>query len=263
MSIRVMSAVWSDMRIRSQAELLLLLALADHARDDGVCWPSMRSIAAKARVDERSARRIVRRLAERGLITIIEQGGCDEDGRNVPNRYRVLAGETRQADGGTLCPPGGTVSQGIRGDRESPRGDSEDTDGGAYGPPEGAYGPPKRHNNHQREPSTTTTTRARSNSAEASSSCGSVFRGNEEEAATGLAQVLATEFRLSGKQRQVVAEYCESHGAAYLEEKAEIVRRQPCRNAAGAFLAALREDWQLPVNSKANDDMAQMMGWEL
>ena len=141
MSIRVMSAVWSDMRIRSQAELLLLLALAAHARDDGVCWPSMRSIAAKARVDERSARRIVRRLAERGLITIIEQGGCDEDGRNVPNRYRVLAGETRQADGGTLCPPGGTVSQGIRGDRESPRGDSEDTDGGAYGPPRGPMVP--------------------------------------------------------------------------------------------------------------------------
>ena len=116
------------------------------------------------------------------------------------------------------------------------------------------------------------TTRARSNSAKASSSCGSVFRGKEEESApartnhnhaTGLAQVLATEFRLSGKQRQVVAEYCESQGAAYLEEKAEIVRRQPCRNAAGAFLAALREDWQSPVNSKANDDLAQRMGWEL
>ena len=38
------------------AELLVLLALADHARDDGVCWPSIRTIAAKARVEERSRR---------------------------------------------------------------------------------------------------------------------------------------------------------------------------------------------------------------
>jgi len=65
MSIRLMSQVWEDTRIGSQAELLVLLALADHARDDGLCWPSMRSIAGKARIEERSAQRIIRRLIEK------------------------------------------------------------------------------------------------------------------------------------------------------------------------------------------------------
>jgi Helix-turn-helix domain len=67
MSIRLMSQVWEDVRIRSQAELLVLLALADHARDDGLCWPSMRTIAAKARIEERSAQRILRRLSDAKL----------------------------------------------------------------------------------------------------------------------------------------------------------------------------------------------------
>jgi len=34
----------------------------------------------------------------------------------------------------------------------------------------------------------------------------------------------------------------------YLEAKADIVRMQPRRNAAGALLAALRDDWQVPVS---------------
>jgi hypothetical protein len=61
MSIRLMSQVWEDARIQSQAELLVLLALADHARDDGLCWLSIRTIATKARIEERSAQRILRR----------------------------------------------------------------------------------------------------------------------------------------------------------------------------------------------------------
>src|SRR5258707_9132915 len=125
MSIRLMSQVWEDTRIESQAELLVLLALADHARDDGLCWPSMRSIAGKARIEERSAQRIVRRLIEKGLIELVSQGGCVE-GHNTPNRYRVLAGETRQTHGATAGHPWVTMGRAIRGDRESPPGDPED-----------------------------------------------------------------------------------------------------------------------------------------
>src|ERR1700760_4485116 len=88
LSIRLMSQVWEDPRIQSQPELLVLLALADHARDDGVCWPSIRTIAAKARVEKRSAQRILRRLIEKGLVELVTKGGCI-DGHNVPNRYRV------------------------------------------------------------------------------------------------------------------------------------------------------------------------------
>jgi Helix-turn-helix domain len=83
-----------------------------------------------------------------------------------------------------------------------------------------------------------------------------------ESASSGaaLGLELAKEFGLSGNQRQRLAEYCESHGVAYLEEKAQIVRSQPCRNAAGAFLAALREDWQ-PAVSIETGAMTGTMNW--
>src|SRR5260221_9304478 len=95
MSIRLMSQVWEDTRVESQSELLVLLALAHHARDNGLCWPSMRSIAVKARIEKRSAQRIDRRLIEKGLIELVSQGGCI-DGCNTPNRKRFLLSEPRQ-----------------------------------------------------------------------------------------------------------------------------------------------------------------------
>ena len=149
MSIRLMSQVWEDARIKSQPELLVLLALADHARDDGLCWPSIRTIAAKARVEERSAQRILRRLIENGLVELVSKGGCI-DGHNVPNRYRVTGGDTASPHGPTEGHRGATLSQGVRGDRQSPRGDPENPDGVTLG-----------QGNHHIEPSlskTTTTT---------------------------------------------------------------------------------------------------------
>ena len=102
-----MSQVWEDVRIQSQPELLVLLALADHARDDGLCWPSIRTIATKARVEERSAQRILRRLIEKGLVELVTKGGCI-DGHNVPNRYRVTGGDPASPRGVTQGHPGVT-----------------------------------------------------------------------------------------------------------------------------------------------------------
>src|SRR5260221_12120815 len=100
MSIRLMSQVWEDTRIGSKAELLVLLTLADHARDDGLGWPSMRSIAGKARIEERSAQRIIRRLIQKGIVELVSKGGCI-DGQNTPNRYRVIATDRTSAHGAT------------------------------------------------------------------------------------------------------------------------------------------------------------------
>jgi len=84
--------------------------------------------------------------------------------------------------------------------------------------------------------------------------------------ASASANQLATEFGLSKKQRQTVSEYCESRGQEYVRAKAEIVSSQPRRNAAGALLAALRDDWQPPVLPgkplAASDDLARRMGWQ-
>jgi hypothetical protein len=276
-----MSQVWEDTRIGSQAELLVLLALADHARDDGLCWPSMRSIAGKARIEERSAQRIIRRLIEKGFVELVSKGGCI-DGQNTPNRYRVTGGDRRSPHGPAESHSGVTVGQGVRGDRESPRGDSDDADGVTQG-----------RTNHHIEPSreklTTTTypdvdkemNRADEPIGTSSSRRGSLSvcvakkeSGSLRDCRIGLssadtsasANQLATEFGLSKKQHQTVSEYCESRGQEYVRAKAEIVRLQPRRNAAGALLAALRDDWQPPVLPgkplAASDDLARRMGWQ-
>jgi hypothetical protein len=262
MSIRLMSQVWEDARIQSQAELLVLLALADHARDDGLCWPSIRTIAAKARIEERSAQRILRRLIEKGLVELVSKGGCI-DGQNVPNRYKVKGGDFRSPHGLTESHPGETVGQGVGGDRQSPRGDPESTDGVTLG-----------QGNHHIEPSlskTTTTTiyphmdkkESGEGKAPESSSSRRFFEGEGSlgslpklsgdegaEDAWSLVESLVQEFGLSPKQRQAVSKHFDSQGEDYVRSKAEIVRSQPLRNSAGALLAALRDDWQPPVATK-------------
>jgi Helix-turn-helix domain len=263
-----MSQVWEDARIQSQPELLVLLALADHARDDGVCWPSIRTIAAKARVEERSAQRIIRRLIEKDLVEIVTKGGCI-DGHNVPNHYRVKGGDSAPPHGPTEGHPGATSGQGLGGDRQSPRGDPENPDGVTLG-----------RGNHKIEPSLskTTTTICRqlngqnrhgTEAAEESSSSRRFFAGenpsesreqrnraSEAPNVSALIDQLARECGLSQRQRKFVSEYCDSRSEEYVREKAAIVRAQERSNAAGALMAALRDDWQPPVSTKAKTNAA-------
>jgi hypothetical protein len=83
MSIYVTSQVWKNAPVDGSA-LLVLLALADFADDDGVCWPAVCTIAQKARISERSAQRSIRKMADDGLIEI-----DDNAGPKGANRYRV------------------------------------------------------------------------------------------------------------------------------------------------------------------------------
>ena len=70
------------------------------------------------------------------------------------------------------------------------------------------------------------------------------------ENVSALVDQLVREYGLSQKQRRTVSDYCDLRGEEYVRRKAEIVRAQPLRNAAGALLAALRDDWQPPVATK-------------
>jgi|GEM_PF-1285860 biotin operon repressor len=75
MSVKVMSAVWElDL---PQNQKLVLLAFADHADDDGVCYPSVGRIAWKTGVSERQVQRIVKKLRAAGLVVLLRhaQGG--------------------------------------------------------------------------------------------------------------------------------------------------------------------------------------------
>lgn len=95
MSIRVMSQIW-DSGPSDRSELVVMLALADYANDDGECWPSMAGIAQKARMTERGAQKILRRLEETGWLKI-ETGG----GRGGKNHYVIQAqnGELHSVNG--------------------------------------------------------------------------------------------------------------------------------------------------------------------
>lgn len=78
-----MTLVW-ERAPYTAGSLLVLLALADWANDDGIAWPSMERLAMKARIDKRSAQRIVRQLAKDGTIEIDEGGG-----RGKQHRYLI------------------------------------------------------------------------------------------------------------------------------------------------------------------------------
>ena len=88
MSIKILNEVWQAAQVGG-SKLLVLLALADFADDrGGAIYPSMTTIAAKARLSVDQTRRIIHYLVEAGHITIVEDGGWD-GARNRPNHYRI------------------------------------------------------------------------------------------------------------------------------------------------------------------------------
>lgn len=73
--------------------------------------------------------------------------------------------------------------------------------------------------------------------------------GAEPETAAFLRK-LKQDFGLSAPQVNTVRQYIQNNGMAYVEEKIAVVNSEPRPNAARAFLAALKGDWQLPVRYK-------------
>lgn len=75
MSIKVTSWVWENSKAKGSA-LLLLLAIADHAHDDGDnAYPSVETLTAKCRQSERNTQRLLRELEKAGEIVIKDQAG--------------------------------------------------------------------------------------------------------------------------------------------------------------------------------------------
>ena len=70
MSVRASTWAWSLEEIMG-SEALVLLALADQANDEGLCWPSQEKLAPKARQSVSTLRRSLRSLEKMGLLTTI------------------------------------------------------------------------------------------------------------------------------------------------------------------------------------------------
>lgn len=87
MSIKCMTRVWEYSQTKGSL-LLLLLAIADYAHDDGTgAYPSLETLAAKTRMTVQNVIRLVNAAEKIGELQI-DRGS----GRGNPNQYTVLCG---------------------------------------------------------------------------------------------------------------------------------------------------------------------------
>ena len=86
MSVKVMTAVF-ERYPNGGGEMLLALALADHASDDGTkVYPSIRALAEKTRQSERTVQYQLRRMEAMGWLILVSAG---HGGRSMTSEYRI------------------------------------------------------------------------------------------------------------------------------------------------------------------------------
>lgn len=100
MSILVMSLVWERAHDLDGNDLVVLLALADWGRDDGISWHSVAKLAQKAHVSERTVQRSLATLVDMGYLSVVRGG---EDGKST-NVYRVHVAHLMGGDNLTPLP---------------------------------------------------------------------------------------------------------------------------------------------------------------
>ena len=81
-----MNRVWETSTAKNSA-LVVMLALANRADEDGLCWPGVAYIARRARLEERQVQNILRQLAASGELYIAAGGG-----RSNTNLYFITCG---------------------------------------------------------------------------------------------------------------------------------------------------------------------------
>lgn len=95
MSVRVMTMVF-DRYPNGGGEMMLALALADHASDDGTkVYPSIKALAAKTRQSERTVQYQLRRMEESGWLILVNSGN---GGRNQHREYNISPEWIKGAD---------------------------------------------------------------------------------------------------------------------------------------------------------------------
>jgi len=97
MSIKVMSRVWSESNQRG-GTLIVLLAIADFANDEGMAFPSIPTLATKSRLSESQVHRTLRKLRDQHELTIQYNAGPHET-----NVYWIQFPEGVAGAGGALC----------------------------------------------------------------------------------------------------------------------------------------------------------------
>ncbi|WP_432277801.1 helix-turn-helix domain-containing protein [Lysobacter stagni] len=143
MSIKLMTLSWDlDMQPTNK---LVLLALCDWANDEGLCFPSVSSIARRACLSERQSQRVMQTLVAARWIDVVG----NENGGRSSRRYRINVNALRRGDtgdrgdtgvrGDNLTPPTPTSPLGRHSRR--PSGDINDAPGVSQLSPEPSFDP--------------------------------------------------------------------------------------------------------------------------
>ena len=105
-------------------EKLVLIALADMADDDGICWPAMKKVAKKSLCSKRTAQRAIGRFEDMQILSKTERP--KEQKRNDSNLYQLdfmaLIHMTNSVLKGDTVSPSGRQGDTHRGDTVSPSG---------------------------------------------------------------------------------------------------------------------------------------------
>lgn len=114
MSIKATNWVWG-LELPPTPKLILM-ALADEADDDGNCWPSIKRIARKACVSDRTVRRTLKEYGDSGLLKVVPR--TRSDGGQSSNNYTLSLGQVIQQQQrirppDNLSPPANTVREGL------------------------------------------------------------------------------------------------------------------------------------------------------
>ena len=86
MSTILMSQCW-PLEGMSPAQKAVLISMADQANDDGVCWPSVGTIAKRTCLSERAVQNAVKWLADVGLLCARERSGTSSVYKITPAAY--------------------------------------------------------------------------------------------------------------------------------------------------------------------------------
>ena len=140
MSLAWMTRVWAAERPRRSSHRLLLLALADNANDEGVCWPSVATLGRKCATGDR-------RTVLRQLDWLEREGFVGRHARPGRSTVYHLAGGALDGEPGVAgdgVPGGGGSATGGRAPMggASPTGDGPPTGGGVAARPRGGDGAP-------------------------------------------------------------------------------------------------------------------------
>ena len=84
MSIKIMSWVWDQSPYEGKA-LLIHLAMADFASDEGLLWPSQVTLAKKSRSTDRYVRDVINDMVRDGFVEIVTASNGRES-----HRYKLI-----------------------------------------------------------------------------------------------------------------------------------------------------------------------------